>query len=173
MIEKNNGLTLIECLLVIALSCILLFSAVMAYRAFINKNQLSTLVEKLSDALAYARDAAITLQSTITFCPKNEDGTCGSNWQKGQWIIDEKNQNVLRVLPAVPSQYHFFWRSTLGDFTALQWRSNGFTRGQQGSFFICGRKGYDALSARVIILRTGRIRVEMGKISGCNDHDKQ
>ena len=168
MIKKTNGLTLIECLIVIALSCILLFSAAMAYQKFVNKNQLNTLVEKLSDALEYARDEAITSQSTISFCPKNEDETCGSDWQNGQLILDEKNKQVLRVLPPTPNQYHLTWCSTLGDSSELRWRSDGFTRGQQGSFFICERKAHQKLSAQIIVLRTGRLRVVMGEIPGCD-----
>ena len=167
MIKKNHRLTLIECLIVITLSCILLFSAAMAYREFISKNQLSTLVNQFTDALEYARDAAITTQSTVAFCPRNKDETCGSNWQNGQLIVDEKNKNVLRELPAMPSQYRLYWRSTLGDSSELRWRATGFTRGQQGSFLICADQSHHAVSAQIIILRTGRLRVVMGKIAGC------
>src|SRR3990167_3099997 len=159
MIKKNHGLTLIECLIVITLSCILLFSAAMAYREFISKNQLSTLVNQFTDALEYARDAAITTQSTVAFCPRNKDETCGSNWQNGQLIVDEKNKNVLRELPTMPSQYRLYWRSTLGDSSELRWRATGFTRGQQGSFLICADQSHHAVSAQIIILRTGRLRV--------------
>lgn len=167
MIKKNSGLTLLECLIVIALSCILLFSAAMAYQTFIDKNRLSMLVDQFTDALEYARDAAITTQSTVAFCPRNKDETCGSNWQNGQLIVDEKNQSVLRVLSAIPNQYHLYWRSTLGDSSELRWRATGFTRGQQGSFFICADQSHHAMSAQLIILRTGRLRVVMGKIAGC------
>jgi len=136
----------------------------MAYREFVHQNQLSTLVNTLTDALEYARDEAITLDTTITLCPKNAEGSCGSNWQQGQLIIDKENQRVLRVLHAMPKQYQLLWKSTLGDSSHLQWRSDGFTRGQQGSFFICATKGP---SAQIIILRTGRLRVVTGKISRC------
>lgn len=168
MIKKIIGLTLLECLIVMALSCILLFSAVTAYQTFIRKNQLSTLVDQLTDAMEYARDAAITLQTTITFCPKNNDEQCGSHWQQGQLIIDERNQHRLRELPAIPNQYHLYWRSTLGDSGSLRWRSDGFTRGQQGSFLICAPAHHLGVSAQIIILRTGRLRVLIGKIAGCN-----
>lgn len=154
--KTNHGLTLLECLLVISISLILLFSASVAYREFVHQNQLSTLVNNLTDALEYARDEAITKHMTVAFCPRNADDRCGSDWQQGQLIIDKKNQRVLRVLPSMPKQYHLSWRSTLGDSADLEWRSDGFTRGQQGSFFICAAKG---LSAQIIILRTGRLRI--------------
>jgi type IV fimbrial biogenesis protein FimT len=162
--KTNRGLTLLECLLVISISLILLLSASIAYREFVHHNQLSTLVNNFTDALNYARDEAITKDMTITLCPKNAENNCGSDWQQGQLILD-KDKHVLRILPSMPKQYHLSWRSTLGDSNHLQWRSDGFTRGQQGSFFICATKGR---SARLIILRTGRLRVMTGKIPGCD-----
>lgn len=149
-------------MVVIALFSVLLFSTLAAYREFTQKNQLSVLVNDLTHALNYARASAITLQAGITFCANNGIGACGSDWQKGQIILNESNQAVLYELPALPSGYHLFWRSTLGDSADLRWRSDGFTRGQQGSFFVCGRKEHHERSAQIIILRTGRIRVEMG-----------
>ncbi len=163
--SNNNGLTLLECLIVISLSVILLFSATSAYRHFTYKNQLSLLVNQFTDALEFARNAAITSQSTITFCPNNGDETCGTHWQNGQLIMDEKNQRVLRQLPVMPARFHLYWRSTLGDSRQLRWRSDGFTRGQQGSFYVCGQKGS---SAQIIILRTGRLREVMGNIAACD-----
>jgi type IV fimbrial biogenesis protein FimT len=165
---KNSvGLTLLECVIVIAVSAILLFSVAIVYRTFIQKNRLSVLVDQLTDALEYARDVAITTQSTITFCPKNKDEQCGSHWQRGQLIEDEKNAHVFRVLPSMPKQYHLYWRSTLGESDSLRWRSDGLTRGQQGSFLICAHQLHHALSAQIILLRTGRLRVHIGKIPDC------
>lgn len=164
MMQVMRGLTLIECLVVMAISLILLFSASMAYREFIHQHQLSTLVNDFCDALEYARDEAMTLDTTITLCPKNSADHCGSDWRQGQLIFDTKNQRVLRVLPALPKQYQFKWKSTLGDSSHLQWRADGFTRGQQGSFFICALTGP---SAQIIILRTGRLRRIIGKIPAC------
>jgi type IV fimbrial biogenesis protein FimT len=164
MLRKKQGLTLLECMVVIAILLILLFSASMSYRDFIHRHQLSTLVNNLIDNLEYARDEAITLDATITLCPKNAGGRCGLHWQKGQLMLNKSNNHILRVLPKMPQSYRLFWRSTLGDSTTLQWQSNGFTRGQQGSFFICARH---APSAQIVILRTGRLRAHIGKIAQC------
>lgn len=160
---------LLECLVAIMLTGLLLFATISAYYEFTHKNQLSILVNDLTNTLEYARNSAITLHTNIIFCANNGEGACGSNWQNGQLILNENDQKVLRELPLMPSGYHLFWRSTLGDSVALRWRSDGFTRGQQGSFFICGRKDHFASSAQIIILRTGRLRVETGVIAGCDD----
>lgn len=114
------------------------------------------------NALNYARNTAMTLHTTTVFCPKKE-----SDWQSGQLIKDANNQRILRALPAIPSSYYFMWRSALGASADLRFEPDGFTHGQQGSFLICNRVK-NAQSARIVLLRTGRMRVEMGSVAACD-----
>lgn len=167
--KKNLGLTLLECLIAMTLLVILLFSSIASYRYFVAKNQLNELVDQLTDALTYARDQAITSHTTITLCPDQGDMQCGANWQGGLLIWDEKNQRVFRRLPAMPAMFYLKWKSTLNDSVLLRWRSDGFTRGQQGSFYICAQSD-NAPSAQIIILRTGRLRVVISKMTSCHVH---
>ena len=121
----------------------------------------------MTDSLEFAHESAVTLHTTTVFCPKKDNTSCGTNWQNGQLILDVHNQRVLRILPAIPAGYALDWRSTLGDSADLRFRSDGFTRGQQGSFFICNQKNA-AFSAKMVILRTGRVRVVTGNIAECD-----
>lgn len=155
-------------MIVIILLGLLLFATASAYREFTARNQLSTLVNNLTNALDYARASAVTSHTGITFCADGGDGMCGSNWHNGQLILNDNNHRVLRSLPPIPNGYRLFWRSTLGESADLRWRSDGLTRGQQGSFFICTRKGHFVSSAQIIILRTSRWRVVTGVVSGCS-----
>lgn len=145
----------------------MLLSSVVAYRAFIEKNQLTNIVNNIVSALQFARFTAMTSQRTITLCAQGVDNQCGSDWQRGLFILDEKNQSILRYVDSLPSGYQLQWKSTLGETDALRFRANGFTRGQQGSFLICNKTKPSAPSARIVILRTGRVRSEVGEIVGC------
>lgn len=145
----------------------MLLSSVAAYRRFIEKNQLTSMVNNIVSALQFARFTAMTSQRTITFCARGIDNQCGSNWQRGQIIVDEKKKTALRYVDALSSRYQLRWKSTLGESDALRFRANGFTWGQQGSFLICNKTKSPAPSARIVILRTGRLRSERGKIAGC------
>lgn len=156
-------------MLVIVLMMILLVSSVSAYRLFITKNQLTNIVNNFVSALQFARLSAMTSQRTITVCARGVANQCGSNWSQGQLIIDENKQTILRYLSALPDEYQLIWRSTLGKRDALQFRANGFTHGQQGSFLICNRTKSHQSSARIVILRTGRIRSELGDVAQCDE----
>ncbi len=145
----------------------MLLSSVVAYRTFIEKNQLTSMVNNIVSALQFARFTAMTSQRTITLCARGADNQCGSDWQQGLFILDEKNKTVFRHVDALPSGYQLQWKSTLGETDALRFRANGLTRGQQGSFLICNKTKPSAPSARIVILRTGRLRSEIGKIMGC------
>ena len=138
----------------ITLTAFLLCSVVLSYRRWMIHYQLTAFVVRFADALNYAENAAIASQSTIVFGPKN------ANWQRGQVIFEKHTSRLLLALPPIPTEYRLIWASTLGESQSLQFRSNGFTRGQQGSFFI-RLVAHKHISARLIILRTGRVRVVM------------
>lgn len=166
--RTSHGLSLLECLVVVSLIATLIFSSVFAYRHWVARNQLMVLTNDFVDALRYARTMAITHDTTVTFCPRNQSqSACGTNWQAGTLILNQQNHHIFRILPAAPFGYHIYWKSTLGESDRLRWRSTGFTRGQQGSFLLCS--DHHAMSAQLIILRTGRIRSVIGKISACDD----
>jgi type IV fimbrial biogenesis protein FimT len=152
---------------VLSLMMVILLSSVAAYRDFMEKNQLVATVNRLVGALRFARMTAMTSQQTMAFCPQGDHQQCGEDWQRGQIVVNEKKQRVLRFFPALPVGYQLQWKSTLGESDALRFRADGFTRGQQGSLFICRHFGAHPLSARIVILRTGRLRSEMGYIPQC------
>lgn len=152
--QNNIGFSLLELVIVLTLSVFLLLSIIISYRQWIIHQQLNATVNQLSDTLEFARDCAIALQTTIVFEPKN------ANWDQGQLIVVKNNQRELRELPAINKNFQLSWRSTLGESKNLQFRRNGFTRGQQGSFLL-QLISNPTVSAQLIILRTGRIRVVM------------
>lgn len=166
--NKNPGFTLLECIIALSLSALLFFSVAMAYRTLIHRHQLSALVDQLTDAIIYAHAMAIASHATVTICPDGNNTHCGTDWQRGQLIVDEKNHHVFRVLPPIPKTYHLCWRSTLGDVARLRFRADGFTRGQQGSFYFCARSKTLTSSAKIILLRTGRLRILIEKMRCCD-----
>lgn len=147
----------------------LLLSSVAAYRTFIEKNQLVSVVNDLVNGLNFARLSAMTSQSTITVCARSRTNQCGSQWSQGQLIINDSQHRLIQQYKALPKTYQLIWRSSLGQSDVLRFRPNGFTNGQQGSFLICPRLNSHAMSARIVILRTGRVRSEIGEVAQCDE----
>lgn len=145
---------MVELLIVLTLSVFLLLSVVMSYRQWIVHEQFTAIINQLSDTLEFARDSAMALQTTIIVEPQKAD------WSRGIVIAVKCNQRKLREMPAINSNFKLRWRSTLDESNDLQFRRNGFTRGQQGNFRI-QLIANPAIFVKLIILRTGRVRVVM------------
>lgn len=160
MKRKTRAFTLIETLLTLSILLIFTITTVVIYRAVIVRYELRAVIETLLDGLQDARMMAITQHTTLFMCPKSANRQCGNNWSLGQWIVNPRTQQCLRVLPAVPVGYRLVWRGSLGRNQAISWRSNGFTDGQQGSFLFF--QGSDKPVGRIVVLRSGRLRSEIG-----------
>lgn len=154
---------------VLSILCLFFSAAAMSYQTFIRRNQLYFLIETITSNLAFAQNEAISLHTTIAFCPKGEKGTCGFDWSQGQLIVNARDNTVLRELPTLPQRFQLDWKSSLGKSSELLWRDDGFTDGQQGSFYVCDQSDHFGQSAQIIVLRTGRLRVVTGVIAGCSE----
>ena len=146
-------------------------SVLTSYRFLISSNQNSLAVDSFVAALRYAQIAAMSDHAIILFCPRGANDQCGSNWQKGQWIINKTTHEILRAIDPIFAG-SIEWRSSLHPSNYLEWLPDGFTNGQQGSFYICNATS--GITTQIIVLRTGRLRYQKGYFSnGCQrDHSK-
>lgn len=167
--KRTAGLSLLEVMIVLAILAALLMGGLFAYRSFFQKKQLITLVNSVVTGLRYARFSALSQHHSVSFCPCGAAGSCGFNWRNTLCVVDEVDHVTLRHFPLSFNGYRLSWKSSLDKEGALRFRSDGFTAGQQGSFLFCHYDGGDALSARIVILRTGRLRSEIGGIVGCGE----
>lgn len=141
---------------------ILTFSAVISYQHFVNQYQLIQLVNTLLGGLQYARFEAMNLGNPVDYCPKdNSSEKCGDDWQNGQLVIEHSTHRLLREYPPVSKIYRLRWFGSLGINSVIQWEPDGMTYGQQGSFWIGSVKSETSPMVQVIVLRSGRIKVNM------------
>lgn len=163
----KQGFTLFELLLAISILSILILSSVVTYRHVVLQNQLIFTVDRMVSALRYARIQAINEKMPVVLCPNQNNTTCGKNWQNGLLVTD-LNHHLFHIVSPFSTGFHIAWRSSLGDNDSIEFQSDGLTHGQQGSFLICGPFGRN-LSAKIIVLRTGRVRSEMNH-QNCERH---
>lgn len=87
--KTNNGFTLIELMVAVAIAAILLAVAVPSFNAMLAGNRLATQTNDVIGAVLFARSEAIRRNRTITFCraASATANTCtaGVNWT--DWIV--------------------------------------------------------------------------------------
>ncbi len=158
--KNTRGFGLLSVLVSLQMTAILAVCIVISYRTFIERHQMSAIANNLAATLRFARSVAIASGGSVRFCPLASDQKhCGTDWQQGQLLLTGDHQ-VLRVYAAIPKHYRLYWRSRLGLNRAIAWGDDGFTVGQQGSFWLCQLQGGDSGRVRqIILLQTGRVRI--------------
>ncbi len=162
--SKIFGVSLIEILIVLMLIGFFALVALPGLNHFYLSNQANTQVNQIISALHYARSEAILRGEIVVFCPSHNQVQCGGNWREGQLVMTTHGK-ILQIYPALNSQIDLIWRSTLGNNDNIRWLPSGFTAGQSGSFFYCPPDHQYA--KRIVVLRTGRIRINSSFDSSC------
>ncbi len=86
--SKQQGMTMLELLIVIVMVAILASMAVPSFNGSMARSQLNGMRANLASAMQLARSEALKRKSPVTVCTSNDqDGCSGStDWQDG-WII--------------------------------------------------------------------------------------
>ncbi len=89
------GITLIELLIVLAISGILFASAGPAFSTLIGRTAVTTAVNDMVGRLHLARSEAITRRVKVTLCPSDDNITClkTTEWHHGFIIFSNENGN--------------------------------------------------------------------------------
>lgn len=88
MFKKQNGFTLIELVVTVAVLSIVIGMAVPGFNAMIKRSQSQTLGRDILEALNYARSEAVKRGARVTICPSTDGLKClnATNWAKG-WMV--------------------------------------------------------------------------------------
>ncbi|MDN3638540.1 GspH/FimT family protein [Simiduia curdlanivorans] len=159
------GFTLLE--LIISISIIVIISSigVPAFQHLVEQNKAITTTDLLTRTIILARTQAIMLGQTTTLCPRENDSSCGDNWQEGINIFIDQNINgyldegetLVYATQAFEPGSQIKWKA-FGNKNYLSFSPRGFTLHQNGSFYYCP-KSKDAHYGRVLILnKAGRAR---------------
>lgn len=97
--KKEQGFTLFELIVTLAVAAIILSFGVPGFMSFIDNSRATTHANDLVTALNLARNEAIRRGATVSVCSSTDGATCDgdSNWSTG-WIVISGG-DVLRVWP--------------------------------------------------------------------------
>ena len=165
--HTDKGFTLLELLVVVAISGILLGVGLPAMGALIERNQFKAEVSALHRAVALSRSIAVYRGETVSLCPLDNLGNCTDEWNDSlsvfadtdrNGVLDD-NETLISVLPAL-SENSLKLTRDFNRSSPVMFYPTGSAFGRNGTMKICLRST-PKLSATIIISGSGRIR--MGK----------
>ena len=134
-VKRNNGFTLIELMIVIAIASVLLTIGVPAMTSMIRGNELKSSRSTVLNTLAYSRGESAARREQVIVCSSIDGLTCSgaTDWSNG-WIIfrdlntdnaltiadcDPASECLLRVQDALPDQVAFNSPGTFLGYTDI------------------------------------------------------
>lgn len=91
----TRGFTLLELLIALAVSAILMTSALPSLSGLIQRNRLETARHAFITALAFAKTEAIKRNTDVSLCPSRDGAHClpTGDWQYGWIAFEDRDEN--------------------------------------------------------------------------------
>ncbi len=177
---KQSGATLMELMVVLAISAILLTIGIPAFASLVHSTRLTSATNELIASLHLARSAAIKRNARTVVC-KSEDGVsciAGGDWQQGWLIFHDANNNaaldagetVILARQALPEGIRLTGNTPVSKY--ISYSPTGGTKTTSGAFqagtlTVCNESATSIPARRVIISSTGRPRVARVTLASC------
>ncbi|PIP80183.1 MAG: hypothetical protein COW84_06650 [Gammaproteobacteria bacterium CG22_combo_CG10-13_8_21_14_all_40_8] len=168
--KQNNGYTLLELMIALAIISVLLGQGIPSYQAAVIRSKVSSQLNELTDLLNLARIYAISRNVVTTICPSADGKSCSRDWTQGIMLFRDENlnhtkdlhENIIKILPKLPNSHLLTWRA-FQNKNYLQYSPSGFTRSQNGTFRHCVTGETLKYNRALIITVSGRVRMSQDK----------
>ncbi len=176
MITRNQGFTLYELLVTLALVALLAGLATPSLSAMMARQQQHVETNALFHAIHLARKESILKRKVVSLCPSNDGSTClpGRDWSMGWLMFENKDRDSP---PEVDPDETVLSSHRVENFRIVANRS-GFTlratfqRATNGTFVLCDPQSRIPPLA-LVVSYTGRPRVARhtrnGELYSCAD----
>lgn len=171
--KKQQGFTLLELMVTLAIAAIVLTIAVPSFTGMIVRNSLTSETNEFISAFNLARNEAIKLNQNTQLCQSADGANCGASgsgsWQG--WLIRDTTNRVIAS---------GFFRENMTvtgteNTDVIQFSSNGLVRNStsgaplSGAITICNPSSQVDENARVVnFVSGGRVSVSAVAIEGCS-----
>lgn len=164
--KVSTGVTLVELLIVMAITAILSALAIPSFETQIERAKTKALQSKILAALNTAKSHALTHGTYSGLCPLETVVSCGDDWSNGILIFEDNNKNgrrdeqetTLHVIEDIPENSELSWRGfPRGRY--IQFTESGSTNHQNGRFSYCPAEENSHHQIQIIVYKSGRARV--------------
>lgn len=161
--RRQTGFTLIELMVVIAITAILIALAVPSMSSFLAKWQMNSALNAFSGSMRQARSEAIKSSRIVTICPSTNGTSCNNTneWKDG-WIVylDADNSGSLdtgeEVLVEQSSLSGINGATSNGGVKSFSYLPNGLLRSQASAITFSSVNSSQS-DKTVTVNRIGRI----------------
>lgn len=177
---KQSGVTLLELVVVLAVSLILLTIGIPSLASFIRANRLVSATNVLVSSLHLARSEAIKRRARAVMCPSTTGTSCASSggWHQG-WVVFhdannnaalEANETVILSQPGMPEGFRLTGNAPVSRY--ISYTATGETQmlsgaWQAGTLTVCHEAEPTNLARQIIISKTGRPRTLKTTLATC------
>lgn len=157
----DAGFTLVELLLVLAISAILLASVIPSFGDLVNHAAKQSASADLISALNLSRNTAVAEQTTITICPLNRESKCTDDWSLPVTVFRDPDRSktvlessqIVRVV-SPPENGRLIVRSGIRNY--FRFRGTGLAREAIGNIIWCPDSDDPTLATQIRINMGGR-----------------
>lgn len=176
---KQSGVTLLELVLVLAISAILLAMGASSFVSIAANNRLTNATNSMVTSLHLARSEAIKRNSRTVLCPSTTGTECAASggWHQGWLVFHDINNNAVRdageavILhhEGMPEGFRLTGNTLIASY--ISYVPTGATRTisglhQVGTLTVCEALA-GTVSRRIIINSTGRARTTKIALASC------
>lgn len=177
---RPSGATLLELIVVLAVSGILLGIAIPGFAAFSSNSRLASTTNSMVSSLHLARSEAIKRRARAVLCPSSSGTDCAvsGGWHQGWVLFHDANNNaalddgetVMLTQAGMPEGFRLTGNPPVSKYIsytptgAAQLVSGAF---QAGTLTVCNESGSPIAARRIIISSTGRPRIVKTTLEAC------
>lgn len=168
MRKKEIGFTILELVITLAIMLIIIFIGIPSMKKLYLTQHMASHVNAFVSMQRYARQSAIFNQSLVTMCASDDGTQCLAKkyWHEGMIIFIDKDgdkslddeDRLLKFYKTQANDIQVTWRA-FQNKSHLQFRSNGWTNHQNGTFRFCFDDEAPTFNRALIVNRAGRARL--------------
>jgi type IV fimbrial biogenesis protein FimT len=169
---RSAGFTLIEAMIILALSTILLGIAVPSFRYLLANNAMTTARNSVVTHLHLARSEAVKRGITTVLCPSFDGLGClkGYEWDGGFMLFSDSNNNRIYDKGELLLQFKQHDFGNIRVFTSagrkrIAYKADGSAAGYNATFTFCDR-GEQVSPRAVLLANSGRPRLSDTRSNG-------